>query len=289
MKTRHILTLLALPLAGSLLAADTPPVVGNVDVTSGGALKEEKPVGEYGQPEWVKSRRFSTTRVHLQRDPWEWAAEQWWRGRFYDGGESQHRFQTELELGLPYRFQFDLYEVYQYIEGDWSHDYVSAELRWALGDWDAIPLNPTLYFEYKFTDEGADVIEPKILFGGDFGTGWHWGLNFAFEGETGGEHTQEWAVAGGISRTLIDEVLSVGLEAKYSYESVESARGDGESVFIIGPSIQWRPTPDMHLDLVGMAGMTDDSPNVEAWLVFGIDFGSEGVSRGGYKPASQRN
>lgn len=266
-------------------AVQLPPVVVTGRTSS---LKEDAPSGAYGQPDWVKSRRFSTTRVHIQRDPWEMAVEQWWRGRFYDGGESKHRFQTEFEIGLPYRMQVDLYENFTYADGDWDHENFAAELRWALADWDVIPLNPTLYFEYKFGGDGPDVIEPKLLLGGDFGEGWHWGLNFIYEAELSGEETREWAVATGISKTLIDEKLSVGLEAKYVYETVEGDRDNGEHKLVAGPSVQWRPTRNSHIDLVTLGGLTEDSPNAEIWFIIGFDFGGS-ESRGGYKPTNLKS
>lgn len=273
-------------------AAEAPPVVGNVNVPAGtSSLQEEKPVGEFGQPSWVMNRRFSTTRVHIQQDPWELGFEQWWRGRFYDGGESKHRFQTEVELGLPYRMQLDLYENIAVQDDDWEHETFAVELRWALADWNAIPLNPTLYFEYKFGgDEHPDVIEPKILFGGELAESWHWGLNFIYERETSGEETEEWAVSGGISKTLVDEKFSIGLEAKYTNETVAGDRDNPAHKLVFGPSIQWRPCPNSHLDFVPMAGLTDDSPNAEIWFIFGIDFGGmESPKQKGYTPTSVRD
>ena len=71
---------------------------------------EELKVGEYQQPEWTQHRRFPTTRVYVQKQPWEVGFEQWWRGRFRRNGTQQHRFQEEIEIGLPKRLQLDLYE-----------------------------------------------------------------------------------------------------------------------------------------------------------------------------------
>jgi hypothetical protein len=247
------------------------------------ALEEDKPVGVYGQPEWVKNRRFSTTRIHLQRDPWEIGVEQWYRVRTYDGGRVTQRSITEFEMGLPYRMQLDVYEKAIFDNSDdfgWQQDEFAVELRYAFADWGKLPLNPTLYFEYAFAHEGADVIEPKILIGDDFGKGWHWGLNLIYESQVWGEKTPEWAVAGGISKSIVDSVFSVGIEGKWS-------NTDGEkSEAILGPSVQWRPTDHTHIDLVAMAGLTNSSPNTELWLILGYDFGQGSKERKGYKPAS---
>ena len=63
----------------------------------------------------------------------------------------------------------------------------------------------------------------------------------------------------------------------------EGARASGPNFqgkpaveFLIGPSIQWRPTGRTHLDLVPLFGTTHDSPVVKAFVVFGIDFGPGG-------------
>jgi hypothetical protein len=156
------------------------------------ALEEDKPVGAFGQPEWVKQRRFSTTRIHLQKDPWEWGVEEWYRVRTFDGGKVTQRSQIEFEMGLPYRMQLDIYNksiLDNTNSKGWQQDEFSIELRYAFADWGKLPLNPALYLEYAFADEGADIIEPKILFGDDFGKGWHWGLNFIAETQVWGERT----------------------------------------------------------------------------------------------------
>jgi hypothetical protein len=86
------------------------------------------------------------------------------RSKVYDGERTEHRVQEEFEIGLPNRFQIDLY-VNSEINGDgnWYYDNFAAEVRYALADWGVIPMNPTLYGEYKFEDEGrgADAAEAK--------------------------------------------------------------------------------------------------------------------------------
>ena len=239
-------------------------------------LLEETAVGPYQQPGWTMRRRFSTTRVYVQQPPWGIGFEQWWRGRFKRGGDYEHLFQEELAVGLPHRLQLDFYENWVVKTGQSArhHDF-AVELRWALADWGTIPLNPTLYGEWKFVDgsQGPDVYELKILLGEELAPRWHWGLNGVYEQEVGGGRTTEWAVSQAISYTLIDEKLSAGLEMKFVHESENSSRGRPEIKFLIGPSVQWRPTRNSHLDVVPLFGVTGDSPHVEAYVVFGFDFG----------------
>ena len=250
-------------------------------VVSASALEEEKTDGVYGEPEWVGRRRFSTTRVYIQKDPWEVGVEEWYRVRTYDGGRVTQRFQQEVEIGLPYRMQLDLYEKVIHDNEDpegWTQDEFAVELRYAIADWGKIPGNPTIYEEYAFTDGGSDVLESKLLFGDDY-KGWHWGVNFINEHALDSENDNEWAISAGLSRTIIDSKLSVGLEGKWTHPE------GGEDEYIFGPSIQWLPTANTHLDLVVMGGLNDASPETECWLIFGFDFGKGEIGKG-YKPTT---
>ncbi|MEY2519530.1 MAG: hypothetical protein QOF24_1289 [Verrucomicrobiota bacterium] len=70
--------------------------------------------------------------------------------------------------------------------------------------------------------------------------------------------------------------------------SVRGSRGNPETEFLIGPSIQWRPGPRTHLDLVPLFGATQDSPRVEAFLVLGLEFGRGAESNETTVPTSAR-
>lgn len=246
-----------------------PTRLPEVGVAGQPALSEEAPVGEYGQPEWTTQRRFSTTRVYLQKMPWEAGVEQWWRGRFYRDGKAKHLFQEEIEIGLPHRFQVDLYE--NWVMDDhrrMRHHDVAAELRWAPADWGKLPLNPAIYFEWKFVDpsQGPDLYEIKLLLGDEIAPRLHWGFNAVFEQEVGGERAREIAFSQGVSYTLIDQRLSAGVEMQFKHETERTTRNNPEIKFQIGPSVQWRPASRWHIDLVPLFGVTQDSPRVEAFV-----------------------
>jgi hypothetical protein len=250
------------------------------------ALEEAAPVGPYQQPEWTTERRFPSTRVYLQQMPWNVGVEQWMRGRYFHDGVAETRFQEEAELGIPYRFQLDLYETWaidQHRRID--QEEASAELRYALADWGKIPLNPTLYLEYAEHDRSANTLEGKLLLGTDFSQSLHWGMNLACEQELYGTQNTELAASQGLSYTLINEKLSAGVEMEYYHEKAIGSHG--ENWFLIGPSLQWRPTASTHLDLVPLLGCTHYSPEVEAYIVFGYDFGT-GTKKEHYAPASVR-
>jgi hypothetical protein len=252
-----------------------------------GWLKEEQFVGPYNQPEWTTARRFAGTRVYLQQLPWEMGVEQWVRFRHYPDGSTQTRFQEEFEIGLPYRFQFDLYETWVVTQNrKVLQDEISGELRYALADWGKIPLNPTLYFEYaQHSQSEPNTVEGKILLGTDLASHWHWGLNLICEQELSGSENTELAVNQGISYSLIDEKLGAGIEMEYSHVSQESPK----NTFLIGPSFQWRPTTQWHVDLTPLFGCTHNSPEVEAYLVIGFDFGLSKSNKEQYTPSSLKS
>lgn len=254
--------------------------------------KKERPseserMGPYNAPAWSSHRRFATTRVYVQQAPGEVEFEQWVEYRIKRGKHSNPstRLRTEFEFGLPYRFQLDLYLLTEHDRDDTRSDFhwrgISAELRWAIADWNVIPGNPTLYFEYQLLDDEPDVIEPKILLGGDIIDRLHWGLNFIYEGSVGANHhsqqADEWAVHGGLAYGLLDNILSVGIEANYVY-TIERSREPRETVrfeeFYIGPSVQWRPMDQMHLDVVILRNCGNDREGKRAkiFAVFGFEF-----------------
>ncbi len=251
------------------------------------ALAEEKPLGPYAQPEWTTERRFASTRVYLQQMPGEVGFEQWVRGRYYRNGQAETRFQEEIEIGLPYRFQLDLYETWAIDQNRRiNQDEYSAELRYALADWGRIPLNPTLYLEYAEHNHAPNTLEGKLLFGTDLAPRWHWGLNLIAEAELSGTSNLELAISQGISYTLIDQKLSVGVEMELSHE--KEIGSPAEVSFLVGPSVQWRPTSWMHIDLAPLIGCTHDAPRVEAFLIIGIDFDTGGHKKEHYAPTSLR-
>ena len=257
--------------------------------TNTSALAEDQLIGPNEQPEWTTRRRFSTTRVYVAA-PWQMQFEQWWKGKFPRHDHSEHLFQSEISLGLPYRFQIDFYENMELTaHNTFQHQGNQVEARWALADWGKIPLNPTLYAEWKFNNNDPDAYEIKLLLGEELCPRWHWGFNIFYEQEISGGLESEMGFSQGISYTLIDEKLSAGIEMNLERTSGPHLNGTPATEFLLGPSIQWRPHPRIHLDIVPLFGTTHDSPAVEAFIVFGFDFGPNGNHSNTYIPASSQS
>jgi hypothetical protein len=252
-----------------------PPV--NVrDKTPTEVVQESAAVGPYSQPEWTTARRFPNTRVYVQQPPWGFGVEQWLKAQWPRGESSNYLLQEEIEVGLPHRFQIDLYENWRIDNhGSVFHDSIAFEGRWALADWGKIWGNPTLYAEWKFADHsrGPDAYEFKLLLGDEITPRWHWGFNAIYEQEVGGGRATEIGASLALSYTVIDSKLSAGLELKIESETERGARSNAPLEIDLGPSLQWRPTEHAHLDVAPLVGLTSDSPHVELWVVIGFDFG----------------
>ena len=59
-------------------------------------------------------------------------------------------FTQEIEVGLPYRFGIAIENEVEHFNHETVNANFSIEGRWALADWGKIPLNPTIFAEYKF-------------------------------------------------------------------------------------------------------------------------------------------
>ncbi len=286
--------LLILFSAGSLLAAnpEAQPITRLPETTTTGfssVLAEETLIGVTQRPEWTSARRFPGTRVYIQKEPWEAGVESWWRIKHHRDGTISHRLLEEVEIGLPGRVQLDLYND---IEGDntgaFHYQSFNVEVRWALADWGKIWGNPTLYGEYKFADPhwGPDVYEFKLLLGDQLAPRLHWGVNFVWEAETGGEREQEFQITGGLSYTVLDGKIGIGIETFYDRDSVRNARGNAADIFAVGPSIQFRVSNHLHIDFSCLFGTNQASDRQIGFLVVGYDFGPGGHAERTFTPIS---
>jgi hypothetical protein len=247
------------------------PGVEVIGTTPDGMLRQEEPVGPYDQPEWTTHRTFSTTRVYVL-PPGIVEFVQYWTPEFKDGHD-EHAFREEVEIGLPYRFQLDLYQNWGIDEEHNSfYQGSSIELRYALADWGKIPLNPTIYEEWAFNDNAPDVWELKLLLGDTFAHRWNWAANFTYEQETGGARETEIALSSAVTYSVVDELLNVGIEALWERKTEAGFRSDPEYEFLIGPTINLRPTRSSFITVAPLFGATHDSPDVEVFVIAGFQF-----------------
>ena len=243
-----------------------------VDVTVPGqrtGLREEQLIGAYKQPRWTAKRRFPTTRVYVVpagKMEFEW----WFRYTApFESPRKERELRSlwEFEMGLGHHLQLDIYLVGQQIgENQFQLTREKAEIRWALADWDVIPGNPTLYLEYQHqsgpasgsgtsTEPKPDTLEGKLLFGGEATSRVHWGLNLQWERELWGSEADEFQLTGGLSYTVKDEELHVGIEGYGELVDEKGSYGDfKEQSYLFGPSIMWSPVRPANILLVPLFG-----------------------------------
>lgn len=239
------------------------------------ALRDDERVGSYLQPRWTTRRSFTTTRAYVIPEG-KVEAEVWARSTF-DGGTTKNRFLQEIEIGLPHRFQLDLYLRQDSVntDDDKTETNLAAqfEVRYALADWGKLWGNPTLYLEYIAKQNDPDVIEPKFLLSGNLCEGWHWASNFTLEAELSGEAKEhEWGWTGGISRTIVDSRFALGAETVVHAVDEKGSRGHFTWEWFIGPSLQYRPIPPMTLNITPLIGIGRDSPDGQLYFNLGYEF-----------------
>lgn len=278
-------------------ASGTYDAYGNPGLSwsSGLIESDQQLVGPYAQPVWTTQRPFATTRAYVL--PAGTAqVEQWVRPTWKRGDKTEYRFLEELAVGLPGRFQLDIYERWN-SEPDANgnnvanHEGVQLELRWAVADWGVLPLNPTFYIEWVERggpQEKPNKYEAKLLLADNLTENIYYSSNVILEQETSGERETEIGWSHALATTVIDRRLLAGIEAVWSGTNVHDNRSHYDIAFLIGPSLQFRPTNRTFVDVVGLFGTTDESPRAQMYIIAGFQFGTRGAPVGFAGPAATR-
>ncbi len=64
----------------------------------------------------------------------------------------------------------------------------------------------------------------------------------------------------------------MGVEAQVSFFDVHGERGTYRDETFVGPSVQYRPTPRMHLDFAPLIGVDHESPAAKILFNFAYEF-----------------
>jgi hypothetical protein len=247
-----------------------PPM--KVQASSTAELKEEQPVGSYGQPGWTTSRRFPNVRIYVipehAVETEVWVVPQWNKDRTF-----QMRTLFELEYGFARHWQFDLYLRFDKFPGE-SQQHIGGqfEVRYALADWGKIFGNPTVYLEYAPLEDEPSTLEGKLLFGDQLMPRLHWGLNLSIEQQLSDQCETEYQFDFGLSYTVIDQFFSIGPEIRGDYVNNNESRSDFEKDVRLGPSMQIRPTPKWFINIAPLFGITHNAGRVQLWFNMGYEF-----------------
>jgi hypothetical protein len=263
---------------------------------------EEVP-SAYGAPPGFSRARFSNAVNAYVLPPWAFFFGELFEGQGFRHGPPDYLVTQEIEMGLPWRFNVAAEAQFERFNGGGGAQTVSLEARWALADWNKIPLNPTLFAEYKFgvgtirheevppppggeeeeeEEEGGppkvpDAYEFRLLLAQDFGEHVEWAMNWFFEKENTGDRGREWGFsqAALVPILLPNERLKIGIEMEYKNVTTKDTRGDPLNSFTIGPTLAWKPTTHTRLDISPLFGCTDDSPVADVFVAFSWLFGGE--------------
>jgi hypothetical protein len=275
-------------------------------------LRDEQPIvvtGEevpsaYGAPPGLSRSRFSNTTQAYVLPPWAFFFGELFEGQGFRHGPPDYLFTQEIEMGLPYRFNIAAESQFERFNGGGGAQTVSLEARWALADWNKIPLNPTLFAEYKFgvgtirheevppppggggeeeeEEEGGppkvpDAYEVRLLLAQDFFERVEWAMNWFFEKENTGDRGREWGFSQAAMMPVLlpNERLKLGIEMEYKNVTTKDTRGDAVNSFVIGPTVAWKPTAQTRLDISPLFGCTHDSPVADVFVAFSWLFGGE--------------
>jgi hypothetical protein len=265
----------------------------------------------YGAPGGFSRTRFAPLTTAYVLPPWTFFVGTIYEGDAFRHGPPDHLFTQEIEMGLPYRFGVAVETTFERFNGGGGPSSTSIEARYALADWNKIPLNPTLFAEYKFgtgpirheegpapppgTEESGpprrpDAYELRLLLAQEFGGRFEWAMNGFFEKENTGDRGREWGFAQSVVTPIVlpREQLKVGVEIEYKNFTVKDTRGDPQHTFVIGPTAAFRTTKNTRFDVSALFGCTDDSPRVAVFAVFSWILGPS-EEQGAEAPVSTRN
>ena len=231
----------------------------------------------YGAPPDLSHGRISTLTKSYVLSPFGFELENGYEGDIFRHGLPVQLFRQEIEMGLPARFTVGVQNQVEHFSGDTFERSFTLEARYALANWNKLPLNPTVSVEYRFGLDNAvqDSGEFALLISHDFPQLVEWAMNIFVDREFGGGESISAGFAQSVEVPVLlsEERLEVGLEMQY--------RSGGETIepertikgLVLGPTLAWRPTKSVRFDLSPLFGCSDHAPALQMFAVFSLSFG----------------
>src|SRR5437667_5283933 len=246
----------------------------------------------YGAPPDLSHGRISTLTKSYVLSPFSFELEAGYEGDIFRHGLPDQLFRQEIEMGLPGRFTVGVQNQIEHFAGNTRDRSFTLEARYALANWNKLPLNPAISAEHRFglSNGLPDSGELALLISHDFPHEIEWAMNIVVDHEFGSRESTNGGFAQSIEVPVLlpEEKLEVGLEMQY--------RSGGEALgpigttkgLAIGPTLAWRPTKNARFDLSPLIGTSDHTPAVQVFAVFSFSFG--GPTAGEVEnPASARS
>src|SRR5437870_3267214 len=237
----------------------------------------EELASAYGAPPDLSHGRISTLTKSYVLSPFSFELESGYEGDIFRHGLPAQLFRQEIEMGLPARFTVGVQNQIEHFAGDTRDRSFTLEARYALANWNKLPLNPAISAEYRFglSNVARDSGELALLISHDFPHLIEWAMNIFVDRDFGGRESTSAGFAQSIEIPVLlpEEKLEVGLEMQY--------RSGGETIGLerktkglaIGPTLAWRPTKNVRFDLSPLLGCSDHTPAVQVFAVFSFSFG----------------
>jgi hypothetical protein len=249
---------------------------------------EELP-SAYGAPPDLSHGRISTLTKSYVLSPYSFELELGYDGAFLRGRTPAHLFRQEIEMGQPARFTLGVQNEWEHFDGETRERSFTLEERYALADWNKLPLNPAISAEYRFGLRAGseDSAELALLISHDFPHLVEWAMNIFVDREFGGRQSTSVGFAQSVEVPILlpEEELEVGLEMQYR-SGGETAQGAGTTKGLaIGPTLAWRPSGKARFDLSPLFGCSDHTPALQVFAIVSFSFGGPEAGES-EKPAS---
>ncbi len=280
---------LAILLLSQATGADAQEIENQQVVVKADA--EELPTA-YGAPPDLSHGRISTLTKSYVLSPFSFELEAGYEGAIFQHALPAQLFRQEIEMGLPARFTVGIQNQIEHFAGDTHDRSFTLEARYALANWNKLPLNPAISAEYRFglSNGLQDSGELALLISHDFPHLIEWAMNIFVDREFGGRQSTSAGFAQSVEVPVLlpEEKLEVGLEMQYQ-SGGERIGGGARSTkgLAMGPTVAWRPTNNARFDVSPLIGCSDHAPAVQVFAVFSFSFG--GPATGDIeRPASAR-
>src|SRR5882762_178290 len=241
---------------------------------------EELP-SAYGAPPDLSHGRISTLTKSYVLSPFSFELEAGYEGSIFRHGLPAQVFRQEIEMGLPARFTVGIQNQIEHFAGDTRDRSFSLEARYALANWNKLPLNPAISAEYRFGFEPVshDSAELTSPLSHTLGPKVEWATNIFVEREFGGRQSTSTGFAQSVEVPVLlpEEKLEIGLEMQYRSGGEAPGREGTTKGLAIGPTLAWRPTKSARFDLSPLIGTSDHTPAVQVFAVFSFSFGGPTV------------
>src|SRR5438128_1846387 len=182
------------------------------------AEAEELPTA-YGAPPDLSHGRISTLTKSYVISPFSFELEAGYEGAAFRHGLPSQLFRQEIEMGLPARFTVGIQNQGEHFAGETRDRSFTLETRYALADWNKLPLNPAISADYRFGLNNAlpDSGELALLISRHFPHLLDWAMNIRVPRNFRGNETTSAGFAESVEVPVLlpEEKLEVALEMHY--------------------------------------------------------------------------